>query len=194
MAKHNVMEGMRMVRLTREKVLQALPKIEPGLKKYCWIQKNVGSRDVSVDQEFQKRFSGFYRVRRGAAWREKYYQLMQASKAQGIAFEEALRVLKEGTGWLEASFASKLVATLDPTKPVIDKFVLKNLNLRLPYHGAADRERKIVGVYNQLCGKYEALMGSSIGSLILEEFQRLYPSANITDLKKFDLVLWKIHE
>ena len=64
---------------------------------------------------------------------------MQVSKAQCINFPEALRALRERTGRLEASFASKLVATLDPNKPVIDKFVLSNFNLRLPYHGAANR-------------------------------------------------------
>ncbi|MBI3681041.1 MAG: hypothetical protein HY235_11675 [Acidobacteria bacterium] len=183
-----------MLTLTENDVGEALGKIEPGLLKYCWIQANLHSRDVSTDDDFQRRFNDFYKVRRDAPWRGEYYRIMQAKKGQGIAFAEALQALRDRTGRLEASFASKLVATIDPTKPIIDKFVLRNFSLRLPYHQASNRELKVTGVYNQLCSNYEVLMGSSIGRLIREEFLHRYRWADISDLKKIDLVLWQIRD
>jgi hypothetical protein len=46
--------------------------------------------------------------------------------------------LHRTTGRCEASFASKLSATIGPTMPVIDSVVLRNLNLRLPPSGSSN--------------------------------------------------------
>jgi hypothetical protein len=117
---------------------------------------------------------------------------MQKAKEKGITFRKALSVLRIQTGRIEASFASKLVATLDPTKPVIDKFILHNFSLRLPYYKASSRESKTVDVYDKLCCEYEVLMSNPKGRMICDKFKHRYPWAKITDLKKIDLVLWQI--
>jgi hypothetical protein len=119
---------------------------------------------------------------------------MEASKVQAITFSQALRTLRELTGRIEASFASKLVATLDPNKPVVDKFVLDNFGLRLPYYSTDNRESKTIQVYSQLCRKYEGLMACPIAHIICANFAKMYPWANITDLKKVDFVLWQIRD
>lgn len=67
--------------------------------------------DVRADGEFQRMFNGFYRVRWNEGWRRVYFDMMERSKPRGIAFGAALRALRDRTGRLEASFASKLVAT-----------------------------------------------------------------------------------
>ena len=183
-----------MIKLTEKEIDEGLAKIRYGLRKYCWIQANLQKCDVSKDHDFQTRFNDFYKVRRDARWRGRYYELMQKAKGDGITFAKAVRALRDQTGRIEASFASKLVATLDPAKPVIDKFVLGNFGLRLPYHNASNREPKAVEVYKQLCKEYEALMSSSIGHMICDKFRNRYPWAEITDLKKIDLVLWQIRD
>lgn len=99
--------------------------------------------------------------------------------------------LRQHSGRIEASFASKLVATLKPTTPVIDKFVLKNFGLRLPYTYAPGRERKTVAIYDKLCSRYEALLHSPTGRLICARFSERFPQSDIEDLKKIDLVLWQ---
>lgn len=96
------------------------------------------------------------------------------------------------TGRIEASFASKLVATLDPSKPVIDKFVLGNFELRLPTRTVANREERTIELYQQLCLKYCGFMKGPVGTMIRKMFDEKYPNANITHLKKIDLVLWQI--
>jgi hypothetical protein len=179
-------------RITDALVDTALGKIGKGLEQYCWLQEHVRTVDVSRNTDFQRKFNGFYRVRRNSRWRASYHQLMERAKSTGISFAEALQTLKRATGNIEASFVSKLVATLDPTKPIIDKFVLKNLGLRLPGHFTSDREQKTIRVYEQVCTAYAELTANAKGRMICEKFRLCYPEAEITEVKMIDLVLWQI--
>lgn len=181
-----------MIQLTESIIDGALSRVGTGIRKYCWIQENVHACDVSQDNEFQKHFNAFYRVRRGSDWRRHFYILLQSSKTSGITFTQALQLLLEETSRYEASFASKLVATLHPEKPVIDQHVLRNFGLRLP--SGRNREHRCVACYDELCEKYAALLKSAEGAMALEKFNVLFPSDGITDLKKLDLVLWQIRD
>jgi hypothetical protein len=118
--------------LTQEHIQAALGRLTDGPRRYIWLQEQIARRNVTTDREFQTAFNGFYRVRRNLSWRSDYYQLMESSKESGIEFPQALREIARRTNRIEASFASKLVATIDPSKPVIDKFVLENFGLKLP--------------------------------------------------------------
>ena len=125
--------------LTEEQIQIALSRLEHGLTKYLWLQRQVKLCDVSANEEFQRCFSGFYRMRRNSEWRMGFFALLESSKLNGIGFPEALREIHHRCGMVEASFASKLVATLDPSKPVIDKFVLEYFAMRLPTTGLRAR-------------------------------------------------------
>jgi hypothetical protein len=177
--------------MTEADIDKALLKVEKGLRKYCWIQEQFHQNDVTTNREFQKAYNGFYRVRRNADWRAVYYSLMEEAKTREIGFQKVLLELKRRTGRLEASFASKLVATLYPDRPVIDKFVLEHFALSLPRHYETGRELKAVRVYEILVKKYMEFMSKSIARAICVRFVAKYPWADITDLKKVDLVLWQ---
>jgi hypothetical protein len=120
-----------------------------------------------------------------------YYEIMERAKTNTLGFREVLLELKKRTGRLEASFASKLIATLHPHQPVIDKFVLKYFRLRLPYPYEKERERKVVEIYEMLCRNYANFMSMPTARAICDRFEAKYPWAAITDLKKVDLVLWQ---
>lgn len=182
--------GMK-IEMTEKQVDAALDKIQDGLHKYCRIQTNFRKCDVSSDHDFQTLFSGFYKVRRDAKWRDCYFRLMEKAKQDSINFPDALHALADQTKRIEASFASKLVATLDPTRPIIDRFVLENFGLRLPAFNTINRESKTVDIYNQLCAAYERLMSNRQGRMVLDKFKQRYPQVEITDLKRIDLVLWQ---
>jgi len=179
-----------MIQLTESIIDGALSRVDTGLRRYCWIQENVHARDVTQDYEFQTKFNAFYKVRRGSEWRRHFYTLLGSSKADGITFAHALHVLLKETSKFEAAFASKLVATLHPEKPVIDRHVLRNFGLRLP--SGNNREHRCVACYERLRENYAALLKSAEGAMICKRFNSLFPGANITDLKKLDLVLWQI--
>ena len=177
--------------LSQAEIDQALERVEPGLAKYTWIMENVQRCDVSADAVFQRRFNHFYRVRRGATWQAPYYTLMEQAKTRPTTFAEALVALAAESGRVEASFASKLVATLDSSQPVIDQHVLRNFGLRMPYPQKANRVGKVIELHAELRRRYGRLLGSDAGRAICERFRLRFPTADISDLKRIDLVLWQ---
>ncbi len=183
-----------MIELTNEQIDNALPRIEDGLLKYLDLQKELKNVDVSRNRDFQRRFNHFYKVRRNADWQTQYYKLLEEYKNSHATFSEILCKIHENTGRYEASFASKLVASIDAEQPIIDKFVLMNVGLRLPYSKAKNRASKIVEVHIVLLSKLKDFLETESGEYLVKQFKIKYPSANVTEIKMVDLVLWQTRE
>lgn len=184
---------MNAVKLTEEQVAQALPKIGKPLEKYLWLQDRAAKlTDPNADPDFCRKFSGFYRVRaRDIAWRNAYFGLMGEMKGQSLDFKTCLTQLQSVTGRIEASFASKLLATLDPNLPVIDRIVLGHLGLSLPLWGASDRIEKTTGVYRCLTDTIAEYISSAPGKRAVAAFRDAYSGTKVTDVKIVDLILWQ---
>ena len=84
------------------------PASRGGLKKYLWLQAQRDTCDVRSNPGYRRRFNGFYRVRRGRDWQDKFFDLLERKKGQTVPFAEVLDTLHRTTGRYEASFASKL--------------------------------------------------------------------------------------
>jgi hypothetical protein len=178
------------ISLSQAEVLSILPKVNRGLQKYLLLQSMIAnSGEFHADPVFRRRFNGFYRVRCGLEWQNHFYNLM--GRAKGWSFTRVLAELSLATGRLEASFSSKLVASLDPSFPVIDTFVLNNVGLKLPAPGRPDRARRVNEIYGELRRVYAEFLESVAGRTLVQEFRRYYPTANVTELKMLDLVLWQ---
>ncbi len=159
---------------------------------YLWLQSQVATHGrFSEDLEFRRRFNRFYRVRRAAPWQDVFYRIMSRAKREQLQFQAVLDLLHQATGRLEASFVSKLIATLQPSKPVIDSVVMKNLGLRLPAPSASDRVTKICELHQRLERMFAAFLLTDEGAYLVKEFNHMYPNAKVTDEKKLDLVLWQ---
>lgn len=180
-----------MILLDRCQVDDALPRIEAGLAQYLSLQADLHRLDVSADRDFQRRFNRFYRVRRGTDWQWRFYALLERGKRDPTDFTEVLRALHAATGRYEASFASKLVATLYPDRPVIDRFVLANAGLRLPGPSAKDRPGEILACYVGLQHAFAVFLRSPTGTYLVESFLRRFPGRSVTAVKMLDLVLWQ---
>ncbi len=180
-----------MLNLTAGSIEAALDRLETGVERYSWLQQAFPKCDVARNETFQTKYNAFYKVRRNAAWRREYFALMQAAKESGIDFPGALAAIKRRTGSVEASFASKLVATLRPATPVIDKFVLQNFGLALPGWASTQRDLRVIAVYRSVCVSFDRLLNSPTGELVVRLFDRRFPGREITPLKKLDLVLWQ---
>lgn len=180
------------VQLTRTQINNALPLVAEGLRQYLWLQQqfvaNPGAHD---DADFRRRFNRFYRVRRNAAWQETYYALMGRARREALQFDAVLDALRVETNRLEASFASKLIATIHPAFPVIDRFVLQNVGLALPAQNVQNRAARIVEIYAALQRCFEAYLQTDDGRYLVREFNRIYPNSGITEVKMLDLVLWQ---
>ena len=173
-----------------------LPGIEKGLLTYLHLMGWVQNSDVSKDTEFQRKYKGFYRVRRNDDWCQPYFSYMERSKGKLFSFEDILKHMFEATGKVEASFSSKLLATLHPDMPVWDSYVLSQLDLPQPTKGQQNKHnqlRQTISTYDQLTDWYEKYIGTQNAWSIMKVFDETFPYAkHITVVKKIDCVLWSM--
>lgn len=178
--------------VTRREIDEALPRVERGLRKYCEIQRLLRSAEVSSDREFQRQFNGFYRVRRSAAWQRRFFGLLERGKSGRTSYEAVLTNLHGATKRIEASFASKLLATIDPKQPVIDSIVLRHMGRKLRYYGATERRiQDAVEIHRHLAQELNAFLRTAEGKYLVRRFKARYPRSGLTPLKMLDLVLWQ---
>lgn len=181
--------------LDHSKIEQLLPLVAPGLDRYLRIQTSLYRVNTAVDGDFQRVFSGFYRVRRNSAWRSSFFRLLESEKATPHAFDLVIRKLHSSTGRIEASFASKLVATVDPSQPVIDSIVLANVGMALP-RAATTEERlaRITQLHKRLRDVLTEFLTTADGKYLVRRFQDRYANVDLTPVKMLDFVLWKLRE
>lgn len=184
---------MKAIVISRDQLEAALPKVQPGLQKYWAIQERV-RRDTSgfTDPELRRSYNGFYRVRRGQPWQSIYFDLMHQAQTNTYGFSQVLRALHQSTGRHEASFASKLVATLDTTQPVIDSVVLKNLGCKLATVNTPNRLQAIESLHRDLQQNVQSFLASIEGRALVSAFKAAYPTFAISEEKMVDLVMWQM--
>lgn len=100
-----------------------------------------------------------------------------AGRARALAqlLNEALRYhAAHASSDCPVSFASKLVATIDPGLPVIDSVVLRNLELRLPTGSPDTRIARIASLHEDLAECYTRFLETDAGGYLLADFARRY--------------------
>lgn len=190
--------GVKEINLTAADVDQVLPNIQQPLNEYLWLQSRAANLESPAeDDDFCKRFAKFYGIfaaRRSKQWQCTFFTLLGELKHQKPSFRHALLALQSSTGSIEASFASKLVATHNPSLAVLDDIVLGHLGLKLPYWKAPRRFERTIEVYEDLTQKIAHYIASNEGRLTISQFRAFnesYAKADITDAKIVDLLLWQ---
>lgn len=105
-----------------------------GHDKYLSIMRMISNPriDVSTDQDFQRAYSGYYfpaQVKQ--SFKDFYFEYMQECRSTKPSFTEILQHIYDHTGDVHYSFASKLLHTLDPNSPVLDRHVMRVLGFQL---------------------------------------------------------------
>ena len=105
-----------MVEIDGEKALWFAMEKGLGLQRYRYIMEHVLDVDVSKNEDFKRMFNGFYGIRRGKSWRDRYYQVFEQMKKERehITFKDIFNRISDQS--LEASFSSKMLATLNSQK------------------------------------------------------------------------------
>lgn len=176
-----------------EKVFQERLAASMGLDKYRYIMQQVHKTNVSVDENFQRTFNHFYRVRRDESWRKIYYEYFENMKFTIPSFEKIITHIYEKTGNIEPSFSSKMLATIMPEKPIWDRYVLQNLNLEL--NGATKQERlaNAIMLYSYIEKWYADFLQTNKALECANVFDNMLPDYKwLSGIKKIDFVLWSI--
>ena len=180
-----------MERLDARKLLEDQFARSLALDKYKLILNNVKAVDVSKDFGFQKMFNAFFRIRRNAEWRECFYELFECAKKNHFTFEEIINGLYMQTGNVEASFSSKMLATIDQDKPIWDQYVLHNLGLELKGKTSQERIKNAAMIYSQIEDWFDEYLQTDEAYENIVEFDRWFPSYTwLSAVKKIDYLLW----
>ena len=163
-----------------------------NLDEYTYIMNRIRRTDLSHDRDFQRIYDHFYKVRRNEPWRESYFDYFEKMKdAPDLTFEKVLDALFLMTGNIEASFSSKLIATLFPDMPIWDQYVLKNLGLKMPTGSRSTQLRAAKRLYQEICQWYEEYLPTENATACVQAFDKMLPHyTHISKVKKIDFVLW----
>lgn len=164
-----------------------------GIDKYQFIMKQAKETNVSIDDDFQRIFNGFYKVRRNEEWRKIYYEHFENVKDGIPTFATILTHLYKHTGNVEPSFSSKMLATIFPDKPIWDRYVLQNLNLELIGSTKEERLANAITLYSDIENWYANFLHTNKAKECIEAFDRIMPDyKHISNIKKIDFILWSI--
>lgn len=181
------------MKIDANKIIEERLAASMGLDKYDEIMRQVNTVDVSRDADFQRQFNGFYIVRRNADWRKIYYELFETMKTKPATFAIIIMKLFEKTGNIEASFSSKMLATLNPDKPIWDRYVVQNLGLRLTGKSKQEQLENAIELYSDIEKWYSNFLGTDDAKECLTVFDVTLPRYTwLSDVKKIDFFLWSI--
>jgi len=186
-----------------QRLSDGLPGVLASLKKshferYSFLRGRLSNADISNDREFQRTFNGLYRVRqRTARWKQAYYGLMERSKHHFTpVFAATLNELYSATGRVEASFASKLVAIINPNSAVYDSVVARNLCFIPPrqHRPKDERLRDFVVLYERLTERMNRLIRHRKFPAMSAALEQAFPGYVITPVRQLDLLLWQLRQ
>ena len=164
-----------------------------GMDKYNRIIKMFNDGEDLSAKEFTKLFNGFYRVRRDEkTWQKHYYQFFEKNREnKNISFDEILDYMYEKTGNIEASFSSKMLATINPDMPIWDKYVLNYYKIKV--NETTNKEERITKTkeaYKKLIGEVKKKLADKETQKVIKEFREFFPELNFSDVKILDFLIW----
>ena len=186
-----------MIDINAIQIMQESQSQKLGLPTYAKIMKGNPQ-----NADFKKLFNSYYGInsaRRNNKWKDKYYKLFDAlyktskRKNKKYTFAFILKALYRLTKNVEPSFSSKMLATLDDSKPIWDKHVLKNLGLK-KLKGKDDKSKlnDAIYKYSLIEREYQTYLRTPHGQCSIDTFDISIPQQyrSINNIKKLDFLLW----
>lgn len=172
-------------------------RLENSLKmdKYQKILAEYAKSPRKLDENFRKLFSSSYGIstaRKTEEWKNNFFEVFESCTSKST-FEEILKSLSEKSHIqnCEASFASKILATINPEKPILDSKILKYLGLQTGGNNKKERLENALKAYNQIEKWYEEYLKSEEAKSCIQYFDELFPKyKNISSVKKIDFFIW----
>ena len=172
--------------LSARKVFESQLARSLGLDRYAEIM--CGDPQ---SESFQRLFNGYYRIRRNEEWRMVYYDLFVTAKDRHYSFEQIITALFDATGNVEASFSSKMLATIDDSKPIWDQYVLQNLGLELTGKTQEEKLKNAIKLYDEILRWYDEYLQTDEAQQSIQEFDHWLPHYSwVSNVKKIDCLLW----
>ena len=180
------------------KTMRARPSCP--VRTYLTIAREVSAVDLTSEgsELVRRRFNAYYGVRRNSEWRSLFYTHFEVAKQSRASaktlFSAIIAEIADATGRVEASFVSKLVATLRPESPIVDSVVRGWLETesRPPAFGSG--LKTAIDYYEWLDHTMADLAGSAEAAAWSAVFERTYPAQSqdppVSKVKQLDFLIW----
>ena len=89
---------------------------------------------------------------------------------------------------IEASFSSKLLATINPNMPIWDQYVLKNLKIKIVKE--ENRLLSVIKTYEKIIHKEQELLKREDVKIAIKKLQDEFKEYELSDIKALDYILW----
>lgn len=181
-------------KFTTKDIQKALDRKEMylGFAKYSFITDVFWMVNSYSDYSFRVVYTDFYKLNIGTdqEFRNMYFHLLESHKRNQYRFEDILKMLYDISGKMHGSFASKLLATVNPKLPIIDRFIKEHLELD-SYYGI-NNSNEIITQYYEIINIYEAFLKTQKCKEWIKLFDEKFPNNKIENIKKIDFILWQI--
>ena len=165
-----------------------------GMDKYKEIITMFNDKNTDLStKKFTKCFNGFYRVRRNDKWQKVYYDFFNKNRNnKNITFDEILDYMFNNTenNMIEASFCSKMLATINPNMPIWDQYVLRNLNIKVDGNTKEEKLIKTKEAYKKIIEEVNNKLKEKDIQESIADFRKFFPELEFSDVKILDFILW----
>lgn len=165
------------------------------METYRWLQEELYLRDVSVDQEYRRKFSSYYIMRYvSREYRDVFFSVFEEIKNKpDISFRDVSYRLYDVDQKHQFSFISKMLHTINPHKPIFDSQVCEVLRLHRTYQTSLEgKVRQDEDALAHIVKAYSDIKTSDEVRKMLVQMDSFTPGYQITDEKKLDFILWTL--
>ena len=165
------------------------------METYRWLQEELYLRDVSVDQEYRKKFSSYYIMRYvSQEYRDAFFSVFEKIKNKpDISFRDVSYCLYDVDQKHQFSFISKMLHTINPHEPIFDSQVCEVLHLHRTYQTSLEgKVRQDEDALSHIVKAYSDMKTSDEVRKMLVQMDSFTSGYQMTDEKKLDFILWAL--
>jgi len=202
--------------ISEERIINALKDRAKGISTYIELMKII-EKEKELPDEFKEEFKKFYGMKRckfSDEFYDKYFEYLDKNRKMNnpnykeIEFSEVIDdIWKTKTSKrVEASFSSKLLASINNEKPVWDSNVFSRLKMtRTASIKDKDKQiKKTISKYkdleNEINSEFFGTKKTNNGDKCIHIFDKFFNETfeektdlkYITPMKKIDLILWSL--
>lgn len=174
------------------------------IKIYDNIMNNVQKVDVSVDPNFKNTFCKYYGLNgfTDLSFQNDFFNYMQQIKSNNPlpSYRDVMEYLFYKTGRVDYSFSSKLLHTLNPNSPILDRHVLRLLGFERKDSGnSQSRIDYYSDVYETVKAEYDQIANALKNGCTrkicnaLRALDSKYPQwSGLSTARKIDCLLFRL--
>lgn len=178
-----------------------LTGLDESIAVYNFLQARFQQKeDITKDLLFQFVFRSFFRLDNaglGAPFKTRYFELMEECRdSPSFNFASVLRPLYDietlkGKNSFQFSFATKMLSTIDPQRPVYDREVARMFGYKQLPGGEFDDKLKIcLDRYQHIEDSYRQILSDKLLPATFSAFDEAFPQHNLSAVKRLDFIFW----